>query len=239
MNTISITTSQNIEIEYELASIGDRIVAYLIDGLIIIAYVVIVMLTLNFGVISSSNLWIFFLLFLPVMFYSLINEIVFNGQSVGKKAMSTKVISLNGEQPTLSQYLLRWLFRLVDFSVLTGLIALVTVALTEKKQRVGDLVAGTTVVKTKRRTGFDQTFYAPTAPTDYVVTYPEVINLRDTDIQLVKEVILSVQRSGNSFVSLQAQQKIEKVLNIKSRDPEPIYFLNRVLADYNHLTATL
>ena len=239
MNSIRITTSQNIELEYELGSIGDRIVGYLIDGLIIIAYIIIIVFFFNFGGLGSSNLWLMLVLFLPVIFYSLISEIVLNGQSVGKKVMGTKVISLNGQQPTLSQYLLRWLFRLVDFSIMSGLIALVTVAVTDKKQRVGDLVAGTTVVKTKRRTDFSQTFYSPIPDNQYQVAYPEVINLRDSDIQLLKEVVISVRRSGNSFLTLQAQEKIEKVLNIKSREREPIDFLQKVLADYNHVTAAM
>ncbi len=153
--------------------------------------------------------------------------------------MGIKVISLNGEQPAFGQYLIRWLFRLVDFTLSGSLVALITVAASEKKQRLGDMIAGTTLVKTKPRTQFTDTLYVPTAPVEYKVTYPEVINLSDRDVQLVKEVLISVQRSGNTMLALQAQNKIEQVLHIRSQHSDATYFLHCVLADYNHLTSQM
>lgn len=239
MNNISITTSQNIELEYELASVGDRVVGRIIDLLIIGAYAILVILLFSFSSNSGSgpNFLLIFVLLLPVIFYDLILEMWLNGQSVGKRVMSIKVISLTGEQPSFGQYLLRWLFRIIDFSLLSGLVALITVAVSEKKQRLGDMVAGTVLVKTKPRTVFQDTFYVPTEQPAYTVTYPEVSNLSDSDIQLVKEVLTTVYRSGNPFLALQAQEKIEEVLNIKSRSSEPKVFLQTVLADYNYLTS--
>jgi hypothetical protein len=43
----------------------------------------------------------------------------------------------------------------------------------------------------------------PVAETSYNVTYPEVINLRDSDMQLIKEVILNVRKSGNPMLAWQ------------------------------------
>ncbi len=239
MNTISITTSQNIELEYELGSLGDRIVGRIIDWLILIAYIVIVILFISYAGrgMSEAGTLIMFLFFLPVVFYDLVSEIVLNGQSVGKKVMGIRVISLNGDQPTLSQYLIRWLFRIVDFSFLGGLVALIVVAVSEKRQRLGDMIAGTVVIKTTPRTALSHTIYEPVAPAEYRVTYPEASNLNDSDIQLVKEVILTVRRTGNIMLAVQAQQKIEQVLNIRSKSAEPMYFLQTILADYNYLTS--
>ena len=239
MNTISITTSQNIEVEYELGSVGDRILGYIIDLLILAAYIIILLVILNLTNVMDNNGWVVFIFFLPVIFYSLLCETLLDGQSVGKKVMRIKVLSLSGEQASFGQYLLRWLFRIVDFSIFSGLVAVITVAATDKKQRVGDLVAGTIVIKTTPRTAFTQTMYVPTVIPDYHVTYPQVVNLKDSDIQLVKEVIITVQRSGNTMLALQAQQKIEQVLHISSKSPEPIVFLHTVLADYNYITSTM
>jgi uncharacterized RDD family membrane protein YckC len=242
MNTISIITSQNIELEYDLGSLGDRIVGRILDGLVLVGYGVILAVLIGFGNIESfisSNPWIIILFVFPVVFYDLLSEIFMNGQSVGKKVMGIKVVSLNGEQPSLSQYLLRWVFRIVDFTFSGSLVALIMVAASEKKQRLGDLVAGTVLVKTKPRTQFTDTWYQPTEQPEYVVTYPEVINLKDSDIQLLKEVLNSVSRSGNVMLALQAQQKIERVLNIHSKHMDSKQFLHAVLADYNHLTSQL
>ena len=242
MNTISIVTTQNIELDYDLASLGDRIIGRLLDGLVIAGYVIGLILLIGFGNIEqffSNNGWITIIIILPIVLYDLLCELLLNGQSVGKKVMGIKVISLNGAQPSLSQYMLRWTFRLVDFSLSGSLVAVIMVAASEKKQRLGDLVAGTVLVKTKPRTHFNDTWYQPTSETEYVVTYPEVINLKDRDIQLIKEVLTSVNRSGNLGLAHQAKEKIETVLNIKSKHFEAKGFLYAVLADYNHLTARL
>lgn len=242
MNTISITTSQNIELEYDLGSVGDRILGKLIDLGILIAYGLVLLAIIAFSDLwkyFGSNYWMLLVLFLPVIFYDLVSEIILNGQSIGKRVMAIKVISLTGEQPTISQYIIRWLFRLVDFSFTSGLLALIMVAVSDKKQRLGDMVADTVVVKTKPRTDFNQTIYTPPPATSYTVIYPEVMNLRDTDIQLVREVITSVYKSRNMMLAWQAQEKVETVLRIKSKHQEPMDFLRCILSDYNYLTSQM
>lgn len=241
MNSINITTSQNIDVEYEPGSLGDRVLGRIIDWIVIGAYIAIILAIIGFSNIGDffdNNGWIIILFILPVFFYDLLCEMLLNGQSVGKKVMGIKVISLNGEQPSFSQYLNRWVFRLVDFTISGSLVAFIMVAVTEKKQRLGDLIAGTTLVKTKPRTEFNETIYDKTE-IDYQVTYPEVVNLKDSDVQLIKEVILTVNRTGNTMIALQAQQKVEQSLHIMSGQAEPIAFLNVILADYNFVTSQL
>lgn len=242
MNTIKITTSQNIDLEYELGSLGDRIVARIIDMLIAFAYIIIVVaFTIGFSGNGggSSMMIIMLLLFLPILFYDLVCEITLNGQTPGKKVRNIKVISITGEQPSFSQYLIRWLFRLIDFSFSSGLVALIMVAVSEKKQRLGDLVAGTTLVKTTPRTQLSQTIYAPVQNNDYQLTYPEVINLKDSDIELIKEVLRSFHNTGNTMLTVQAKQKIEQVLHIMSKQVEPWDFLGVILKDYYYVTSQL
>ena len=242
MNTISITTSQNIEVEYTLGSLGDRILGRIIDGFVLAAYAFALAAIIGFGNIGdylTSNYWMIIVLVFPVVFYDLVCEMAFNGQSVGKKVMGIKVISLSGEQPSFSQYLVRWLLRLVDFSFSGSLVALIMVAVSDKKQRLGDLAAGTVLVKTQPRTSFEETIYVPTTENTYTVVYPEVANLRDHDVQLVREVISSVYKSQNYQVALQAQAKLEEVLGIRSRHEQPMDFLRTVLADYNYLTSRM
>jgi hypothetical protein len=161
-----------------------------------------------------------------------------NGQSAGKKVMGIKVISLSGEQPSFSQYLNRWVFRLVDFTLTGSMLAVIMVAVNEKNQRLGDLIAGTVLVKTKARTQLKQTIYRQ-LPTDYQVSYPEAINLKDSDFELIKEVVLMVKKTGNSTLALQAQQKIEHTLHIMSKQTEPIIFLQVILSDYYYMTSQL
>lgn len=236
MNTIKITTTQNIELEYELASVGERIAGYFVDLLVIIAYIIVILFIMIGGNIIGWNSVILFLFFIPVFFYDLVSEIYMNGQSVGKRVMKIKVVSLDGGQASVGQYLIRWLFRLVDFSMTNNLCALICVAVSEKKQRVGDMVGGTTLIRTTPRTAFQQTIYVPTQQVDYTVSFPEVANLADKDMQLIKEVIISVNRTGNMMLAHEASEKIKKTLNIQTSMP-PLPFLQVLLSDYNHLTS--
>jgi uncharacterized RDD family membrane protein YckC len=237
MNTILITTSQNIDVEYDLASLGERIAGYIIDLLIVIAYVIIVMLIAgSTHLLREETIWVYILLFLPVMFYDLASEVLLNGQSVGKKVMKIKVISIEGGQPSLGQYIIRWLFRLIDFTFTNCLCALISIAVSERKQRVGDMVAGTTLIKTTARTGFQQTLYTPTPDINYTVSFPGVINLSDKDMQLIKEVTLQINRTGNNYLAYHAAEKIKQLLDVQT-NLEPAHFLQVVIADYNYLTS--
>jgi uncharacterized RDD family membrane protein YckC len=241
MNTITITTTQNIELEYELGSLGDRIVAAIIDWVVIFAYIIIIGVTISFTNIKGAGSFKFLIviILIPIFFYDLISELLLNGQSLGKKVMGIRVISLSGQQPSFSQYLNRWIFRLIDMTFSSYMLAVILVAATERKQRLGDIIAGTVVVKIKPRTTANDTWYHPTEATAYTVTYPEVVNLKDHDIQLIKEVLISVRRTGNTMVSLEAQRKIEQVLNIKSRHDDSRIFLQVVLGDYNYLSSQM
>ncbi|MEO6329542.1 MAG: RDD family protein, partial [Ginsengibacter sp.] len=224
-------------------SLGDRIVGWILDLIILIAYFIVLFAIIGFGGLGGfmkSHIWfVLFFIACPVVFYDLLSEMFLNGQSLGKKIMGIKIISLNGEQASFSQYLIRWLFRLVDISLSSGLVALITVAVSEKKQRLGDTVAGTVLIKTKPRTQISDTIFHAAHADDYQVMYPEVISLRDRDVQLIKEVLRSVAQSGNTILAYQAQQKVEQVLNIQSRHYDSKSFLNAVLSDYNYLTSRL
>lgn len=83
MQNITIQTTQNIDIEYELAGLGDRLVAYLIDVLIYSAYWIIMALFLQLAKYEDGLLFI--LMFLPILLYQLLCEIFLNGQSIGKR----------------------------------------------------------------------------------------------------------------------------------------------------------
>ena len=117
MNTIKITTSQNIDLEYDLASVGERILAWLLDVAVFVAYFIIIAITIsavsNLGSFLDKNPWIGVFLSVPFIFYNLVCDIWLNGQTIGKRVMKIKVISLNGEQATIGQYMIRWLFRVV------------------------------------------------------------------------------------------------------------------------------
>lgn len=241
MESIKINTAQNIEVEYEIASLGDRIVARLIDlGIFLILAIILIVLIIIVALRRAETLliaiWVAYIGMLA--FYDLVCELTMNGQSFGKRAMKIRVISLNGNQPTLSQYLLRWLFRIIDFALTSQLLALISVAVSEKKQRIGDMVANTTLVKTVPRTKLSHVAFVATQPEDYQVTFNEVLHLNDRDVELIHEVIKGFYESGNADLIYAMTTKVKTLLSINvPQGMNELQFLELVKNDYNFLTA--
>ncbi len=236
MPTIKIQTSQNIELEYELAGIGDRLVAYIIDLLIYAAYIITVFLIADAANGKSGSNWTPLFLILPIFFYQLLCEVFLNGQSLGKKAKQIKVISLNGNQPNIGQYLIRWIFRIVDDMIGSGVIAILTISLSDKAQRVGDILAGTTVVRTNPNTAFQETLFSETEA-DYEPQFNLVHLLNDSDITLLKEVINRYVNDPykNDAILQKAYEKTRNILGV-TENYEAVSFLETVIKDYNHVT---
>jgi uncharacterized RDD family membrane protein YckC len=235
MQTIRIQTAQNIDIDYEMAGLGDRILGRLIDIAIFVALVIIAIIvsTAAGSKIFSTVILIIMAAFLA--FYDLVCEIFFNGQSIGKRAMKIKVISLNGGRPTIGQYLLRWLFRIVDFSITGGVCALISVAVSEKKQRVGDIVAGTTLIRTAPRTHMDHVAF-PSIPEDYTPTFPQATLLSDRDMALIKEVITGYERTANWDLIDNLAQRIKDLLSVSTPyNMNNLEFLQTLLKDHTYL----
>jgi uncharacterized RDD family membrane protein YckC len=231
MSSIRVNTTQNIQLEFELATLGDRILAFLLDWVVIIAYVFLIFI-IFFNLFKEAT-WAVILLFLPALFYYLILETFLKGQTIGKRARNIRVVSLDGNNATFGQYLIRWLFRLIDITLTGGLCGLLCVAFNPNHQRLGDMVAGTAVIKTIVPVSLEDTIYTP-VENNYEVHFPEVVNLKAKDIQLIKEVLQHDAHSGNLLLVHNTAEKIRDVLQIHS-EMEPYLFLHTVIADYNYL----
>lgn len=237
MTNLQVNTTQNIALNLELGTLGDRILARLLDAAIILGYIILAFVISSLFVNISHSLTLVIILILPVVFYDLISETTLNGQSIGKRALKIKVVSLDGNQPTMGQYLIRWLFRLVDFTLSQSICAVVCVAVSQKHQRLGDMVAGTAVVKTDPPTILNETLYVPVSD-DYEVRFPEATNLKETDIQLIKEVLSYHDHQHNLLLVHNTADKIKDLLHIQS-NMDPGTFLHIIIADYNYLQSRI
>ena len=235
MQTIRITTSQNIDIDYEIAGVGERILAYVIDAAI---FLLIFFAMSTIGLVSKSytvlGAGVYILLFIYA-FYDLLCEIFMNGQSVGKRVMKIKVISLDGGQPTIGQYMLRWLFRIVDFTLTSGMCAVISTSVSKNCQRVGDMVAGTTLIKTTSRTQIEAIAFTP-PDENYKPVFTQVSQLTDRDIVLIHEVLANYIKAGNYEILAVTAAKLKELLHIMT-DMDDVMFLNTLVKDYNHTVA--
>jgi uncharacterized RDD family membrane protein YckC len=235
MQTIRIQTAQNVFIEYLPASVGDRILATLIDGVVIWSYIIICVLLL--GTIKMEMPWLYIaLLGIPYLFYDLVSEIVLDGQTIGKKAMDIKVVKLDGTQPSIGSYLLRWLIRWVDM-LFSGAVAILAISVNGKGQRLGDMAAGTSVISLKRKVGLNETML-PNIQENYQPVYPQVTSLSDRDVAIIKEALYVHTQSEQPDPRLieTLATKVKNVLQVESSMP-PMAFLHTILRDHAYLTS--
>ncbi|TCD12798.1 RDD family protein [Pedobacter frigidisoli] len=244
MDSIKINTSQNIDIEYEIAGLGERIAARCIDlaGFVVLGGITMVLMGVaQIGMSGNAALVVLFIFFAIFAFYDLVCELTMNGQTFGKKVLKIKVVSLDGTQPTFGQYLLRWIFRIIDFGFPLGwgVIALASVAITESHQRLGDLLAKTTLIKTTPRTQLENVAFSFTLPEEYQPQFKEVLHLNDRDVELIHEVLTGYYQTGNPdlIYAMAAKTKAHIFVTIPAGMNE-LQFLEAVLKDYNHITSS-
>lgn len=206
---------------------------------------------------------IYIILLFPALFYSLWTEYLFNGQTFGKMLCQIKVVKLNGYHAGFPEYFTRWAFRLVDFwtgmfmilffipvfgeetgSVLAGLlmfmsgfVAFFSIIRSKNSQRIGDIVAGTTVLKLKEKQSMDITILENLRES-YVPTYSQVIRLTDNDARIIKDTF-TIARKNNDYATLKRlRTKLESVMDVQGRG-EDAEFIDTVMKDFNYYTQNL
>jgi uncharacterized RDD family membrane protein YckC len=238
MDNFQIETAQNVNIVQNVAGVGDRILAYLVDLLIIIIYVVVVTVILSWSELDSDlSFLVLMTLGLPIFLYHLLWEMFWNGQSPGKAVLKIRVVKLDGSKPAFSNYLLRWLLRIIDVSITSGALALVTILMNGRGQRLGDMAATTTVISEKKTISFSQTILTE-IPEDYTPMYPQVTVFTDGEMQTIKNVFTDAKYNGNHNVILKLSKKVSNVMEI-NYEGTPIQFIDKVIKDYNYYTQNM
>ncbi|MCU0438975.1 MAG: RDD family protein [Raineya sp.] len=242
MNKLRIETTQNVFIEFSLAGLGERILAFILDFIFIIVYtwaLFVIAKHLSFNIFRGDNDSILFMIFfwlIPISVYSIIQEVFFNGQTLGKKILRIKVVTIRGRQPSLTQYMVRWLFRLIDVWGSMGIVGIVVAATNKYNQRVGDLASGTCLIKLKSRTELSRQLIIPDFHEMYSPKYTQVTLLSDSDVNLIKEAILTHRKYQNEEILKAFAKKTKEILRIETPDKDE-KFLNRIVKDYTYLTS--
>ena len=254
MPEIQISTPFNIDIEFEIAAFHKRLLAYLVDLVLLILYMFSMLYLLygGFRVGEGSYGFVMIVLLIPMLFYTMMSELWLNGQTVGKKIFKIKVVSLDGGEPTLGQYLLRWFMRFYEWAfiifflfwgngwmgilllMIGGIISIIIIAISPKSQRLGDIVAGTVVVEKHSKLTVHDTIFMQVNETDYKVKFPEVMRLSDRDINTIKNVLNQTKKTNSYEMCNRIAIKVQDVLKV-STDMYALDFLEKIMEDYNYL----
>ena len=234
MKYIDISTSHNISIRYELAGTLLRALAWGIDTFFLFIYAILV------SFVAFSNTFLFYFLFFFVFaFYHLAFEILNNGQSPGKQILKIKVVTIHGRTAKAQDYFLRWIFRMMEITSTLGIIASLFISSTEKNQRIGDMLARTTVVKLRNNQLYNLKELVRMGNQVRTITYPNVVMYNDTDMMLVKDAMQRVKANANKAsknFAVNLANKISEDLEVKIEHGRYLKFLETVLLDYITLT---
>ena len=155
--TIDIQTPENVAFGYRVAGIGSRFLATLVDTLIItllqvvtVVSLVLILNALDASILGNASAWVIalfgLLLFVFYWGYYIFFEMLWNGQSPGKRWTGLRVIRSDGTPITLSESLIRNLVRIIDFLPATYGIGVITMFIDKQSRRLGDIAANTLVV---------------------------------------------------------------------------------------------
>lgn len=246
MRSITFTTAQYVNLDYELAHPFMRAVASFIDSVAFLIYFLIAYNIFGFEFNPfkenpTQTVFVAILFRIPWFFYSPIMEYLTNGRSLGKWIMGIRVVTVNGETAGLREYFTRWIFRIVDIWLgAFGFLALLVAGTSERNQRLGDLMAGTVVIRKSNSVTYSLTDVLNIKSlSNHEVLYTGVTRFSDEDMMLIKNTILRVKKfpsEENKKFAIELANETAQLIGLDETPAKKMEFLQRVLQDYVVIT---
>lgn len=266
MGLITIGTPFNIDIEFSTAPVLRRVIAVFLDMFILLLYMLVIYRFIIVGFDMGRNMNEFVMMtgisIVPFLYFPAM-ELLLNGQTPGKRLTGIKVIDREGNEPGISQYLLRWLLGFGNYAVFLLPYIIVSSATTfllmlffcifviiifyipdflcslfsGRNQRIADLAAGTLVIDLKKKMDFSETIYLDTSGQEQAAVYPQVLQLSDRDINGIRNLIAKNPKSKTELAyRARIVNRIREALKVTGAQEDDKAFLEQLLRDYNYLT---
>lgn len=255
MRTIEFESAQNVKIEYELASVGQRTAAAFIDFFMFVIYYFIFGMVFGFTGFFQAEYGTFLfvqllLMKLPWIFYHPVIEYLTHGQSLGKYILGIRVVTVSGERPGLREVFTRWIFRgdfvwiSADFIAFfwfgIGILGVLYTGTSERRQRMGDVMANTVVIKNKSSISYTlKDVLAIKNQQNYTPEYPNAVQFTDEDMLLIKNTIQRLRSSPTPETkkfAIELADESARLLGLPETPEKRMKFLQTLLQDYVVLT---
>jgi uncharacterized RDD family membrane protein YckC len=234
---ITIMTPEQVEVKFELAGIGSRAIAMIVDTLwqtLFAIGLITIFAAIGFGSLGQllSSMWIMIISALVLFFilggYFLYFEATKNGQTPGKKVARIRVVLDTGHPIDFRSALLRNVMRMVD--VLPGSygVAIISVFLSNEYRRLGDYVAGTLVVKVGAKPDVLEYRDSANVPSAYpnVIGVPQVSErpsiLPAESMPYISSIKKDEYRAIRHFLDRRIELESQIALNLARKIAEPI-----------------
>ena len=236
MTKTGIITNQYVQIDQTPAGVGERIFARMLDYLIMFIYSVGFVYIVDSDIFRymigrNNEVFFAFILYLPVIFYSFLWEILNHGRSPGKMIFGMRVVMRDGTTPTVGAYLMRWMLMIVD--IWMGWIGIVVILLNKNNQRLGDLSAGTVVIKERDyhriQVSLDEFNHLSRG---YIPAYPQAENLSLEQVNTITEALMRYDENRSGRISALSGKARDFLKVMPSSDDET--FLKTLTRDYQY-----
>ncbi|HNC71583.1 MAG TPA: RDD family protein [Chitinophagales bacterium] len=250
MAKIEIPTTQHVIIQYETAGFLWRAIAWSIDFFI---FNTVIFLALNFMPNWLSSLLglsfnFFELLAYFILYFSLFIlvqlfiEKRLNGQSIGKKVVGIKIISLDGNSMDFYKYFVRCMYNYFDIYFSFFSVGSLLILMSEKNQRLGDMVTNVTVVRLKpdRVVTLTDLLNLPDKD-EYIPKYPQVVHYTDKEMLALKTLLIRTQQFNTDVYQILLHDTVEQLkqqMDILAQDSNQsdADFLREIISEYVILT---
>ncbi len=245
MKQLALKTTQNVVIEYPAASPFERIVAGILDLFIvgILSWFFIYVASSIFEAFDVDWMGRIFLMLMPLVLliaYHALSEYLANGQSVGKKVLGIRVVRVDGQRAGMREAVLRAVVLIIDLVLSSGVLGVLLIATSRRRQRLGDMAANTVVIKSAPPKPFRLKDIVKIKSTDeYEPTYPQVINFTEKDILQVKETLQRFQKYKNSAhrqAFIKMANRMAQLLELNELPRDKVGFVKTIIRDYIVLT---
>ena len=243
LEKLNIDTPEQIALEFSLATVGSRFLALAVDTLIQIGCGLVLLAGVGLGAFAASftpaqaDPWFLAVavlgLFVIYYAYFAVFESIWNGQTPGKRFIGLRVIHASGRPVSVFEAILRNVIRIADQLPGIYAIGIVSVFVTERSQRLGDLAAGTVVVHETAARGGSREFTAD-VPAVAQSTQHGALKLTAEEISLI-ELFFRRREQLDVFGRQRAARKIAERIRERLAITERIddeQLLEEIVAEY-------
>jgi uncharacterized RDD family membrane protein YckC len=270
MKSIEFVSAQNVRIEYEYATVVQRCIAALIDMAVLALFLVIMYFIVGRAAGENFMIIELLIIKIPFIFYHPLLEYLTQGQTLGKYALGIRVVTYSGERPGLREIFTRWMFKghfiwigfsfvglyhghpmqaaqavasFMVFGVIhggMGVIGLMYASVADRKQRMGDVMAGTVIIKDKSSVRYSlKDVLSIKNQENYTPEYPNVVRFTDEDMLLIKNTIQRVRKYPNPETkkfAIDLANESARLIGLQETPKKRLKFLQTLLQDYVVLT---
>lgn len=236
---ITIATPEGVEVDLMLAGLGSRFIARLIDSLIQFA-ITIAFLLVALRIQNGWFLAFFFIAYFVMAFgYDIAFEVLASGRTPGKRAAGLRVVRLGGQPVGFLASLIRNVLRIIDAMPTAYLVGAILIVTSRLNQRLGDLAAGTIVVRERdarsQAAGWSS-WSRPTVPAEAVADW-DVSAVTPAEVAATRSFLdrrLTLPPDTRQQLAWQLAARLGGKVSGIPRDAHPEYVLEGIVVAKDH-----